>query len=151
MKSFYDIIRYKNFKNIFLDSMKKTIDSNVVSKNLKILFKKVFQQWHCPINVRTVPTLEKAPLSNRILFSAQNNKNKNLSFTAFEIQFKIRDLRLYYSTVHLIRWLFWLKLNNKTRIGRWLGPWFETVTLKIKMLNNSRTKYHPIFSPLLQH
>ena len=30
-------------------------------------------------------------------------KNKNLSFTVFEIQFKIRDLRLYYSTAQLVR------------------------------------------------
>ena len=29
-------------------------------------------------------------------------KIKILSFTAFEIQFKIQDLRLYYSTVQLI-------------------------------------------------
>ena len=29
-------------------------------------------------------------------------KNQNSSFTAFEIQFKIRDLRLYYSTVQLM-------------------------------------------------
>ena len=36
------------------------------------------------------------------LFRSQNNKDQNLSFTAFEIQFKIRDLRLYYSTVHLL-------------------------------------------------
>ena len=32
---------------------------------------------------------------------SQQFKIQNLSFKTFEIQFKIRDLRLYHSTVHL--------------------------------------------------
>ena len=42
------------------------------------------------------------------LFRSQNNKNQNSSLTAFEIQFKIWDLRLYYLTVQLIYCLFQL-------------------------------------------
>ena len=36
------------------------------------------------------------------LFRSQKYENLNLSFKTFEIQFKIWDLRLYYSTVHHI-------------------------------------------------
>ena len=39
---------------------------------------------------------------SQIDFRSQNNKNLNLSFTVFEIQFKIQDLRLYYWTAHLL-------------------------------------------------
>ena len=40
------------------------------------------------------------------LFRSQKYENLNLSFKTFEIQFKIWDLRLYYSTVQLLYVLF---------------------------------------------
>ena len=111
------------------------------------MFKKVVQEWYSPINVWTVQTLKKAPISNQILFSVMNYAEcgikfilLNLNCASFYLYDAFGSVRVWDEENDLVYWykyiiitmvhLFWLWVYRLNWIQLRKTHWFDTFIFK---------------------